>query len=469
MSKKKVFVLFPDGVGLRNFAFTKFKDVGEDMGFDIVYWNNSVFDLEAELGFSQVRIQSTRIHKKTAVLSRARKRAELRWSGKRFNDPVYATYTFPLNWKGPKNCIKSAVVKYHEWFSSNARGWQSLMDRIYRNERSTQRYQDCKAQLEAHRPDLVFCTTQRATQAIAPMLAARDLGIPTACWVYSWDNLPKGMSTIEADRYFVWSELMKEQLMQYYPKTKEEQIFVTGTPQFEPHYDPGLLLPRAQFLKNHGLDPDKRYVCFSGDDKTTSPLDQYYLEDVALAVRKLNEEGYRLGIIYRKVPVDTSDRYDRVLQEYADVIHSIAPAWKPMGERWDQIMPTKADFDLLVNTCRHCELVVNICSSMVFDFVAHDKPCIYPNYEQPQLTKGIRDIGQNYNYVHFRSMTSKDCVVWALDKPAIYTGIKGLLDGALNPVPETKRWFGVVNKPEQPDHASKRIWAGIKTILADAG
>jgi hypothetical protein len=34
-----------------------------------------------------------------------------------------------------------------------------------------------------------------------------------------------------------------------------------------------------------------------------------------------------------------------------------------------------------------------------FDFVLHDKPCIYYNYEQPQL-KGIRDIGQNYKYVH---------------------------------------------------------------------
>ena len=41
--KKKVFVFFPDGVGLRNFAFTDFKTVGENMGFDITYWNNAGF------------------------------------------------------------------------------------------------------------------------------------------------------------------------------------------------------------------------------------------------------------------------------------------------------------------------------------------------------------------------------------------------------------------------------------------
>ena len=136
-----------------------------------------------------------------------------------------------------------------------------------------------------------------------------------------------------------------------------------------------------------------------------------------------------------------------------------------MGKRWDQIMPTKEDFDLLVNTCHHSELVVNICSSMVFDFVAHDKPCIYPNYEQPQLKKGIRDIGQNYKYVHFRSMTSDDCVVWANSKQEIYGGIKGLLEGQLDPVPETKRWFAVVNKPDNPDQASKRIWEGISNLI----
>jgi hypothetical protein len=137
-----------------------------------------------------------------------------------------------------------------------------------------------------------------------------------------------------------------------------------------------------------------------------------------------------------------------------------------MGAQWNQVMPTKEDFALLVNTCYHSELVVNICSSMVFDFVIHDKPTIYPNYEQPQLQKGMRDIGQNYKYVHFRSMPDYDTsVTWASKKADIYKGIKGLLDGDLNPVPVTKKWYGIVNKPEQPEKASERIWEGINEII----
>ncbi|WP_124980916.1 glycosyltransferase family protein [Nonlabens xiamenensis] len=460
----KIFILFPDGVGLRNFAFTDFKKVGESQGFDITYWNNSVFDLEKEFGYSQLMIPTTKIHPKTPVINHARKRVELALSRKRFQDDVYPTYRFPLRWNNLKNIAKSAFVKFHERFSSHPKGWQQLMDQMNAAERSTDRYKLLKAQLEKHRPDLVFCTTQRATQGIAPILAARDLGIPTACWIYSWDNLPKGMTTIETDYYFVWSDLMKEQLLQYYPKVKEDQIFVTGTPQFEPHYDESLIVSRADFCSQYGLDPKRTYVCFSGDDMTTSPLDQYYLEDTAAAVRRLNQEGMNLGIIFRQVPVDHSGRYDQVLEAYADLITPIKPLWKPMGEQWNQIMPTKEDFALLVNTCHHSALVVNICSSMVFDFVIHNKPTIYPNYEQPQLKKGIRDIGQNYKYVHFRTMP-KDAVVWAYEKEDIYQGIKDLIKHKENPVPVCHQWYGVINHPERPDHASERIWDGIGEIL----
>ena len=462
---KKVFIFFPDGVGLRNFAFTHFKEIGDHRGFDITYWNNTPFSLNEELGYKELKIDGTKIHARTATLSRARKRVELALSRKRFNDEVYRTYRFPLNFSKPKAALKSVFVKYHEFLSATQNGWQQLIDAMYAAERSTQRYLDCKKQLEAHGPDLVFCTTQRATQAIAPLLAAQDLGIKTACWIYSWDNLPKGMSVVETDYYFVWSSLMKEQLLQYYPKTRPEQIFVTGTPQFEPHYDKELLLSRKQFFLKHNLDEHREYICFSGDDETTSPLDQYYLEDVAEAVEKLNREhNTNLGIIFRKVPTDFSGRYDKVMQKHQDLIIPIDPLWQAVGSQWNQIMPTKADFALLVNTCYHSSMVINICSSMVFDFAIHGKPCIYPNYEQPRLKKGIRDIGQNYKYVHFRSMPP-GAVVWARSKEEIYKGIKSILDKKKDPVPEAQKWLEIVNHPVNPEKASERIWDGIEKIL----
>lgn len=461
---KKVFVFFPDGVGLRNFAFTDFKSIGERMGFDIVYWNNTIFSLKENLGFNEVKIENNQLHPLTPLYSRARKRCELNVSRDKFKDDVYPTYKFPFSYKGLKNTFKSIYTKTLIGMHSSEKGVERLRKKINALERKNPKYAYCKKQLEEHKPDIVFCTTQRATQSISALLAAKDLGIPTVAFVYSWDNVPKAMQVVETDYYCVWSEHMKREVLQYYPFINEAQVFVTGTPQFEPHYDESLKLPRATFFKQHNLDVDKQYICYSGDDETTSPLDQFYLEDLANAVRRLNTKGYNLGIIYRKCPVDFTSRYDTVLEEHSDIITAINPIWKQVGDQWNQVLPAKEDFKMLYNVCEHSAFVTNVCSSTVFDFVVHDKPCIYYNYEQPQLKKGIRDIGQNYEYVHFRSMPSKEAAVFCTDKKDLEGLVKSIIDGQISNVIEGKKWYEII-VGKRPKTASLSIWETLNEIL----
>lgn len=461
---KKVFVFFPDGVGLRNFAFTQFKELGEERGNTIVYWNNTVFSLEKELGYEELPLKNHKIHPLTPLYTRARKHVELNVSQKKFKDPVYATYKFPFSYKGIKNILKSVFTQILIGLNSSEAGIIRIRKRINSLERSTKKYQYCKAQLQAHKPDLVFCTTQRATQSISALLAAQDLGIPTVGFVYSWDNVPKAMQLIETDFYCVWSDLMKKEVLTYYPFIKEHQVSVTGTPQFEPHFDTRLAQSRMDFCNQYHLDCHKKYICFSGDDETTSPLDQFYLEDLAQAVRSLNVKGHNLGIIYRKCPVDTTTRYEKIIQQYQDVITVIDPLWTSKGTQWNEILPTKADLGLLYNVCEHSEFVANVCSSTVFDFVLHNKSCLYFNYEQPQLKKGIRDIGQNYNYVHFRSMPSPDAAVFCTHKKDLEFFVEQILEQKVSNVSVGKKWFDIVAS-NHPSVASKTIWDTIETIL----
>lgn len=461
---KKILIFFPDGVGLRNFAFTKFKEIGEQRGHRIIYWNNTAFPLQEELGYEEVKIKTQKNHPLTSYFCRIRKHIELNVATKKFNDEVYQTYKFPFNYKGIKNTVISLFIRVLIGFNSSEKGILRIRKRINALERSTEKYRYCKKQLQEIKPDLVFCTTQRATQSIGALLAAQDLGIPTMTFVYSWDNVPKAMQLVETDYYCVWSDLMKQQMQQYYPFVKENQLFVTGTPQFEPHYEASLLQSKAVFFAQYNLDTSKKYICFSGDDETTSPLDQYYLEDLANAVRNLNNKGYNLGIIYRKCPVDMTSRYDAVIEANSDIIAVIDPLWKAIGKQWNEVFPAKADLQLLHNVCAHSELVTNVCSSTVFDFVAHNKPCVYYNYEQPQLKKGIRDIGQNYKYVHFRSMPSPEAVVFCADKTRLESQIVAILNGRLSNVPEGKKWYQIV-AGETPTQASEKIWNAIDAIV----
>jgi hypothetical protein len=296
------------------------------------------------------------------------------------------------------------------------------------------------------------------------MLAAQDLNIPTATFIFSWDNLPKATTLVETDYYFVWSKHMKKEILKYCPYVAEERILVTGTPQFQSHFDISIITSKEEFYKKYNLDFTKDYICYSGDDIVTSPLDQFYVEDLAKSVRELNAKGYNLGIIYRKCPVDFTDRYQIILDIYSDVIVSIDPLWRPVGKNWDEIMPTKEDFALQATICEHTLFVANVASSMVFDFVAHKKSCLFFDYEQPQLKKGIRDIGQNYNYIHFRSMPNKNAAVWCKNKKELTEVVRQIIDNEISNVPDGLIWFDTIVGTE-PTKASQKIWEEISKII----
>ena len=76
------------------------------MGFDITYWNNTVFSLKDQLGFNEIKIEDHTAHPLLPYYSRARKRVELNISQDKFNDDVYPTYKFPFNYSGLKNTLK---------------------------------------------------------------------------------------------------------------------------------------------------------------------------------------------------------------------------------------------------------------------------------------------------------------------------------------------------------------------------
>lgn len=464
MQNKKIFILLPDGVGLRNFAFTSFHKIGIQNEFDITFWNNTLFDLNS-LGFKELLFKSPKTHPLTDFLKNAQTNIELNLNIKKSKDAVYEHYRFPLMSRNAKEIIKSNYIRWLIFWNNSEKGLARIRKRIAKHERKTKLYFDSLATLEKEKPAMVFCTNQRIMLAVAPILAAKDLGIPTATFIFSWDNLPKATKIIETDYYFVWSDHMKKELTKYYPNVNEDQVIVTGTPQFEPHFDKDYLVSREIFFNENGLDLDKKYICFSGDDITTSPNDPQYLSDTAEVIMKLNEEGHNLGIIFRRCPVDFSDRFNEVLSKYSKVITSINPKWKKIGEAWHSILPSKEDLILQMNTIYHTEMVVNLGSSMVFDYAAFNKPCCYINYDVSNTKFPDWSVNNIYKFIHFRSMPSKDSVFWINSPADIETAINKVIHHkAEDVVSHAKKWFEKIAQ-HPPESASERIWSAIERIV----
>lgn len=462
-SQFKIFILLPDGIGLRNFAFSNFHKIGLEKNFDIKYWNNTPFDLTT-LGFNEIKIIKAKANPLTDSYKNARKHIELNLSVKKESDSVYNTYRFPFSYKKWTPALKNLLSKCLITFYSSAKGLENIRRKIIKLESSTPYFNQCLETLQSEKPDFVFCTNQRPVLAIAPLLAAQKLGIPTATFIFSWDNLPKATMVVETDYYFVWSEHMKKELLYYYPYIKENQIFITGTPQFESHFDIGQRVSKEQFYKDHQLDLNKKYICYSGDDITTCPDDPHYLDDVAAAVRKLNKQGHSLGILLRRCPVDFSNRFDSVVDKYKDIITPISPLWKKIGEGWNTVLPTIEDMTLQTNTIQHTEMVINLGSSMVFDYVSYQKPCAFINYDVKDKMNKTWSVSKIYNYIHFRSMHSNKSVLWINSDQKITETIFLGLNQPLNTIENAQKWFQKINQ-DPPEFASDRIWKGIQQIL----
>ena len=462
-NQRQIFVIIPDGVSLRNFAYSSFYKQAKERGLHVVLWHHTPFDLDV-LQLNNIVLEDPKSHQLTTILKNVRKRIEIAQFAKRDNDAIYKSYLFSLNYKGIKNTLRSILSKLLVFCFNSEKGLVFIKNAINHLEQKTTYFKKCLEVLGTEKPDFVFCTSQRSVLAIAPLLAAQQLEIPTMSFVFSWDNLPKATLDVTADYYAVWSAFMKEELLTYYPSITSNQVEITGTPQFETHYNPNHSVSKKDFFSLYNLDMEISYVCYSGDDYTTSPKDPLYLRDVAIAIRKLNAEGERLGLIFRRCPVDFSNRYDVILEAYKDVIVPIEPLWDKIGGAWDSILPQPEDMGLLRSIAAHTLAVINLGSSMVFDFAIHQKPCLYMNYNYLNPQNNVDAGVYVYDYVHFRSKPNTDVVVWLNHPDDIAKAIQDIIVDSEVVVAHANQWYHKINK-QPADMASSRILESIDRIL----
>jgi len=182
------------------------------------------------------------------------------------------------------------------------------------------------------------------------------------------------------------------------------------------------------------------------------------------AIESLNKTGEtKLGILFRRCPVDFSDRYDTVLEKYKNLIVPVVPIWEQVGGSWNSVLPTQEDLGLQVNTILHTKAVVNLGSSMVFDFAVFDKPCLYLKYNVERKVDESWNPQKVYNFVHFRSMPTGKEVFWLRSKEAIGLNLETALENSQKTVAEAKVWFEKINI-SPAENASERIWEEIDKI-----
>jgi len=458
----KIAIILPDGVGIRNYLYSSIPKLIKTTNNLVIISplgdraTQQELSVEAGVDLEFVGLPNYSENLLTKICRESATYARLISTTVESKNP-----TLMSNWKPKRNSgMNKAFYKFVEvlgWFASQSQrfviGLDRMQDAILRRGAC---YRDSKVLLAATDIEALFCTHQRAINAVPLILAAQDLGVRTVSAIYSWDNLPKGRLLVKADEYVVWSEYMKDELVAYYPEEKSKSIHVTGTPQFEFYFDEKNYGSREDFCKEFDLDTKRKIICYSGGDTRTSPFDQEFLRDLARSIQDI-PMATRPQIILRRCPVDFSDRYDDVLAEFCNDIRVSHPKWKQGTNRhWTHTYPLYEDIKLLVNTVRHCDAVYNVGSTMAHDFFTHGKPAIYANYDPPAASGSGWSTETIYQFQHFRSMPSKSCVEWVNSNNEILPTLEQVLSESYQPSPESRLWFDKIAGPK-PENASQRI------------
>lgn len=258
-----------------------------------------------------------------------------------------------------------------------------------------------RERLERWRPDVVFCTHQRPSIVLPVILAAKEMGIPTATFIFSWDNLTsKGRIAAPFDHFLVWSGVMEEELLRYYPDVARGRVHIVGTPQFSAYGDVRIVVSREEFFARIGADPGRPLICYSGGDTTTCPNEP---RQVA-AVMELARRGAFRGNpqwLFRPSPADRGERFSWVRERYPEMLYS-QPKWiYPQGGGWTHIVPTQEDVWLLANLTAHADVNVNVASTMTLDFALRDKPVVNIGFEVDEAGR-VRPWLDYYSFDHYR-------------------------------------------------------------------
>ena len=466
--KLKIVLFVPDALSIRNYLYSDFIDELNKLNVSVFIYHNLSDEAISEIEKQKKEIKKTLKIPYFIENAKARMLRESISYGRLLRNRFFLNNQSIMHFWSRKNANLKQIFLYRfaEIFGfvlSKSYKLIRIADAFYEKEiGKCLQISQVESDLQSINPDLIINLHPRTITSALIANVAKKLKIKTTTVIFSWDNIPKARLISRYDHYFVWSELMKNDLNFLYPEINLNQIKVVGTPQFEFYFKEKYFTTKEKFFQEFGLNVNKKTICFSANDQL-SPYEQNYFEDLCYELSTLNIVE-RPQILFRNCPVDKSSRFDNTLKKYNNFVKSIPPDWKI--DKTGVIYPTYNDFYLLANTVKHTDLVINLGSTMAHDFAVLEKPCLYLNYDPVTNSKfKVKDV---YEFQHFRSMKNLEAVGWINSKNDFIPKIIETLKKPNQTAKDRTRWLHkIVQHPlqESSKNLSKEIIAICTSVL----
>ena len=248
---------------------------------------------------------------------------------------------------------------------------------------------------ERYKPSLVFATNPHGMREYYFLKYAKSNGINTVGMIHSWDALTtEGCLVVPSDSYFVWNQVMKSELISLHG-AHEEQIRVTGIPQFDVYAEPIQPTRREEFLLQQGLDPVKKTVLFATSPAGLTPEEPEILAHLVSALNRKYAGSVQL--LVRVHQQDDAGRYASI--KGPNVKFQVPGVRKQNLE--DSRLMDQADMRQLRDTLASSDVVINTVSTITIDAVALDRPVVNIAFDlhEGDYQKSVR---RYFNWVHIQ-------------------------------------------------------------------
>ena len=316
-----------------------------------------------------------------------------------------------------------------------------------------------EAILQKVNPDIVFNTSHvHNLLSLDLMYAVKKLNIKSAAFLFSWDNLTsQGRIIPNYDFYFAWNEKIKNDLLKLYPTISENNVFVTGTTQFDFHFNEEFIESKEKLYHFLEIPLHKKIVLYSTGMAYYTPKEHIIVKEIEKVLCKIDSDLQLVVRIYAK---DDNTEYFKLRDENSSIIIP--------DHFWvlNHLTPTIKDIRLFNSLINHCFLGINVASTVSLDLAILNKPVINIAFNPPGENVYPNDYKKIYEFDHYKPIIASGAISLAENLEQLESQIKTYLNDLNFKVEErkllTENFFGKLLRADK-----KAIFAEVFKKIID--
>ena len=266
---------------------------------------------------------------------------------------------------------------------------------------------------EKHQPDLVIASTPgwRIDRYLLREAALR--GVERLSVIVGWDN-PSSYAVAGApvDWASCWSQVQKDELV-LGSDWPAERVNIGGIPSYDGYFRKTWLMPREEYFRLHGLDPQRKLISYACSFVHFAP-NYPNVEALARLV-----SGDRLAepsqLLVRLHPSHFQDK-PQIFAEEREKIHALEQAYpqvhvvRPVALGGSLGYYGGEDMDEKSSMMAHSDVLVTVYSTMLVETAVHDTPIVAAVLDTPggwnvpgKFSLSLKKIGNWPTHERFRA------------------------------------------------------------------